>query len=151
VSSAGIEAAAAQILTQSGAGFSHPARSAGQTSRVRSAVHPGNSLQATRTQRALGRIRVGGAAGNGAEAGAVVTGLRSTTVAGGCDAGGGGGLAHEPSNPRIAAPHTWRRGAKDILMWLILLEALAALAILVGIVWWTMFSGRRRGERREDD
>jgi hypothetical protein len=35
-------------------------------------------------------------------------------------------------------------------MWLILLEALAALVILVLIVWWTMFSGRRKGERRDD-
>jgi len=32
-------------------------------------------------------------------------------------------------------------------MWLLILEALLALALLVGIVWWTMFSGRRRGER----
>ena len=31
-------------------------------------------------------------------------------------------------------------------MGLILLEAFAALAALVLIVWWTMFSGRRRGE-----
>jgi hypothetical protein len=29
-------------------------------------------------------------------------------------------------------------------MWLILLEALAALALLLFFVWWTMFSGRRR-------
>jgi hypothetical protein len=36
-------------------------------------------------------------------------------------------------------------------MWLILLEALAALAILVFIVWWTMFSGRRKGEREDGD
>jgi hypothetical protein len=36
-------------------------------------------------------------------------------------------------------------------MWLLLLEALGALAILVLIVWWTMFSGRRRGERVADD
>jgi cyanate permease len=36
-------------------------------------------------------------------------------------------------------------------MWLLLLEALAALAILVFIVWWTMFSGRRRGERHGED
>jgi cbb3-type cytochrome oxidase subunit 3 len=34
---------------------------------------------------------------------------------------------------------------------MILLEALGALALLVFIVWWTMFSGRRRGERDEDD
>lgn len=32
-------------------------------------------------------------------------------------------------------------------MWLILLEALAALLIFVFIIWWTMFSGRRKGER----
>jgi hypothetical protein len=31
-------------------------------------------------------------------------------------------------------------------MWLILLEALGALLILLFIIWWTMFSGRRRGE-----
>ncbi len=33
-------------------------------------------------------------------------------------------------------------------MWVILLEALAALVLLVAIVWWTMFAGRKRGERR---
>jgi hypothetical protein len=31
-------------------------------------------------------------------------------------------------------------------MFLILLEALGALLILVLIVWWTMFSGRKKGE-----
>ena len=31
-------------------------------------------------------------------------------------------------------------------MGLILLEALGALCLLVFIVWWTMFSGRERGE-----
>jgi cbb3-type cytochrome oxidase subunit 3 len=36
-------------------------------------------------------------------------------------------------------------------MWVILLEALAALALLLLIIWWTMFSGRTRGERRNDD
>ncbi len=38
-------------------------------------------------------------------------------------------------------------------MGLILLEALLALLLLVGIVWWTMFSGRRKGElpREEAD
>ena len=35
-------------------------------------------------------------------------------------------------------------------MGLILLEALGALALLIFIVWWTMFSGRKRGERRDD-
>ena len=31
-------------------------------------------------------------------------------------------------------------------MGLILLEALLALVVLVAIVWWTMFSGRKKGE-----
>ena len=33
-------------------------------------------------------------------------------------------------------------------MWVILLEALGAGLLLVFIVWWTMFSGRPRGERK---
>ena len=32
------------------------------------------------------------------------------------------------------------------VMTLILLEAFAALVILILIVWWTMFSGRKNGE-----
>ncbi|WP_395700541.1 hypothetical protein [Aquabacterium sp.] len=36
-------------------------------------------------------------------------------------------------------------------MWVILLEALGAGLIFVFIVWWTMFHGRRGGERRNDD
>ena len=35
-------------------------------------------------------------------------------------------------------------------MWVILLEALAAGLVFVLIVWWTMFSGRKCGERRDD-
>jgi hypothetical protein len=35
------------------------------------------------------------------------------------------------------------------MAWL-LLEALLALLLLVGIVWWVMFAGRRRGERDPD-
>ena len=36
-------------------------------------------------------------------------------------------------------------------MLLILLEALLALLVLVGIVWWTMFSGRKGGEPPRDE
>ena len=36
-------------------------------------------------------------------------------------------------------------------MWVILLEAFGATALLLLIVWWTMFSGRRKGERRDRD
>ncbi len=35
-------------------------------------------------------------------------------------------------------------------MTLLLLEALGALLILVFIVWWTMFSGRKKGELPDD-
>jgi hypothetical protein len=36
-------------------------------------------------------------------------------------------------------------------MGLILLEALLAGAVFVLIIWWTMFSGRKRGELHDDD
>jgi hypothetical protein len=36
-------------------------------------------------------------------------------------------------------------------MGLILLEALLALVLLVAIVWWTMFSGRPKGEPPKDE
>ncbi len=36
-------------------------------------------------------------------------------------------------------------------MWVILLEAFGALALLLLIVWWTMFHGRRGGERSRPD
>lgn len=35
-------------------------------------------------------------------------------------------------------------------MWILILEALGALCLLVFIVWWTMFSGRPGGERRDE-
>jgi hypothetical protein len=34
-------------------------------------------------------------------------------------------------------------------MILLILEALLALLILIGIVWWTMFSGRKNGELKQ--
>lgn len=34
-------------------------------------------------------------------------------------------------------------------MSLLLLEALGALVLLVFIIWWTMFSGRKNGELRD--
>lgn len=36
-------------------------------------------------------------------------------------------------------------------MTIFLLEALLALVILIAIVWWTMFSGRHKGELRAGD
>jgi nitrogen fixation-related uncharacterized protein len=34
-------------------------------------------------------------------------------------------------------------------MWLLILEALLALCVLVFIVWWTMFHGRKDDDRSE--
>ena len=36
-------------------------------------------------------------------------------------------------------------------MWLLFLEAGLALGLLIFIVWWTMFSGRRNGERKDEE
>jgi nitrate/nitrite transporter NarK len=81
-------------------------------------------------------------------------------AAGGVTGGGAtGAVVQAASTPRIAAqtttpgrtpravtgPPTCRR--PPCTMWLIFVEALAALLILIFIVWWTMFSGRKRGER----
>jgi hypothetical protein len=64
---------------------------------------------------------------------------------------GGGETAHAAKLPKIshAAPcrSTFRNEA---VMLVLLLEALGALALLIFIVWWTMFSGRKGGERKED-
>jgi hypothetical protein len=75
----------------------------------------------------------------------------------GCGAGIGA-LAQPASNTSAARAHaptidetTGPAIRFDDLMWLILLEALGALALLIFIVWWTMFSGRDKGERRDRD
>ena len=75
---------------------------------------------------------------------------------------GGSGVSAQPAStasPRIAGQTNRLARALQALfdfdtdpgMVVILLEALLALALLVFIVWWTMFSGRDRGERRSDD
>jgi len=89
-------------------------------------------------------VRVKGcASGAGSAIGAVAAGTA-----------GGGAVAQLPSAPRIAAVAKLRHDEterENHAMWLIVLEALAALGLLVFFVWWTMFSGRRRGERTPDD
>jgi hypothetical protein len=44
-----------------------------------------------------------------------------------------------------------QKPSRKRVMGLILLEALGAGAILVLIVWWTMFSGRNKGEPPDRD
>jgi hypothetical protein len=42
--------------------------------------------------------------------------------------------------------HAIHHHARSLDMTLLLLEALGAGLIFVGIIWWTMFSGRKNGE-----
>jgi hypothetical protein len=56
--------------------------------------------------------------------------------------------------PTIAAIKKPTRNGRRVkkrgfCMGLILLEALLALCIFIAIVWWTMFSGRSKGELRQ--
>jgi hypothetical protein len=76
----------------------------------------------------------------------------------GTDEGGLGGLAQEASSTmaiigtsRTACmEHAARMDAiLGNIMVLLLLEALGALLLLVFIVWWTMFSGRKNGELKD--
>jgi hypothetical protein len=70
-------------------------------------------------------------------------GAESGVVCGFGGAGARGPVEQAASVATIAAATSHR---SPLFMGLILLEAFAALAALVLIVWWTMFSGRRRGE-----
>ena len=149
----------AQAAAQAGAGRWQLRRSAGIASRVRSAFQPGSSLQGTSSQRARGRSRV--------PLPAAAAGTPSSTGSGGggsVRAGAGGvGLAtgvpaqatSSAAQPAARVPRMVpaRRLApwEVVDMWVILLEALIALLLLGGIVWWTMFAGRRRGERHDPD
>lgn len=55
-------------------------------------------------------------------------------------------LGNSHGNARVAVVQR-----EKVLMWLLVVEALAALVILVLIVWWTMFSGRKGGELEDTD
>ena len=59
----------------------------------------------------------------------------------------GSGLLQPTKIPTIN-PHPTRMEPN---LTLLLLEALGAGLIFVGIIWWTMFSGRKNGELPEDD
>jgi len=69
--------------------------------------------------------------------------------------GAGGAVFEQPARvmaiPRIVAAASAWALRRALVMWVILLESLLALVLLGFIVWWTMFSGRRKGERRSHD
>jgi hypothetical protein len=74
---------------------------------------------------------VGGTPGAGNDDGAVGGGAFVT--------GGTGRVAHPTTHSQANAKLQWRNQCLYPTMWLILLEAALALALLVFIVWWTMF------------
>ena len=83
--------------------------------------------------------------------------LLSTAGAGGAglakgSKGNEGGVEQAVMPPRItAAAHPCSQPEIEVNdMDLLLLEALGALALFVFIIWWTMFSGRKGGERQQD-
>ena len=92
---------------------------------------------------------MGAASGNGVGGG--MTGAVGA-VAGGTPCGSlgavwglcGGGVEQLTKLPTIAS------NIRIFIMTLLILEALGALLLLVLIVWWTMFSGRSKGELRTD-
>jgi len=86
------------------------------------------------TRGGAGAGNVGGEApgdGNAGRVGAGVGGVGAVT-------GGAGAVAH-PTSSEATAKLQWRNQHRDPIMWLILLEAALAGALLLFIVWWTMF------------
>jgi len=93
--------------------------------------------------------------------------LPAVTPPVGAEEGGWGGPAQEASKVVMAiiAPSRMERvegtkrlscmahidGIQGNVMALLLLEALGALLLLVFIVWWTMFSGRKNGELKDPE
>lgn len=82
-------------------------------------------------------------------AGPAVEGVLEGGAAAGVEGGvtGCGGELHEINSidntkPKLPTMHE----SRSCFMGLILLEALLALIVLLLIVWWTMFSGRKKGE-----
>jgi hypothetical protein len=116
----------------------------GHQSAIVSLSQPGNSLQSAATQRLRGRWMTERCVSDGIDACEPDEGSERS-ITGAWVGGVSGSTAQPASTPRInAAPKPTH---PLLAMLLILLEALAALAVLLLIVWWTMFSGRKRGER----
>jgi len=68
---------------------------------------------------------------------------------GACGAGGEAQAANIPTIRLIQPRRIQRAASRLVVMTLLLLEALGAFLIFLFIVWWTMFSGRRKGELPE--
>lgn len=66
---------------------------------------------------------------------------------------GGAGVVHAASSA-VKAANAGRLRTPDKpernLMWILLVEALFALFLLIFIVWWTMFAGKKPGSHTQE-
>jgi hypothetical protein len=120
---------------------------AAQASFKLSFAKPGRSFQEAKTHRLLALTKLvvwlGGALAGATLEGVVTEGCGATVGAETC---AGGELQPFNRRGKVIAKLPTMREPRSFCMGLILLEALLALVLLVLIVWWTMFSGRKKGE-----
>ena len=116
-----------------------------------SAFQPGKSLHGTGTQRLVARLMVGAGAVTAATGAAAAGSATAAAMGRGLGAGAAGkaaggviGLRAQPDSH--ALPTMIQTHLENTRMLLLLLEALLAGLLFIGIVWWTMFSGRKGGE-----
>jgi hypothetical protein len=120
-----------------------------------SALNPGSSAQVAKTHLLLAFVKTGASASRDAACGAATT--EAVSEAGGGVEGRAKGGAFRGEEQAVKSQHTVMQmlptihDRRSCCMGLILLEALLALVLLVLIVWWTMFSGRDKGELRPGD
>src|SRR5450759_914115 len=110
-----------------------------QASNKASSAKPGKSAQGTAVQRALARKIGAGRTPVLSDRFTWEDGADPIDAPGTCN----GALLQAASIPTIRPINT---GNRSRFMRLPILEALGALALLLLIVWWTMFSGRNKGE-----
>jgi hypothetical protein len=84
--------------------------------------------------------------------GGVGVGAGVACTGGGSGRSGGSGVLAQPASTRATTASRLRRidNCESMVMWILFLEAGVAFFLLAFIVWWTMFSGRRRGERDDE-
>jgi hypothetical protein len=86
-----------------------------------------------------------------AGSGALSAGTAGEVTAGAGNGGGASSAGGSGTVPQAASIPTIAAIPRNRFMLLILLEALLALLVLVFIVWWTMFAGRKKGEPTRDE
>jgi hypothetical protein len=130
-------------VTKADAGRSQLLIQAPQASDRLSSSKPGSAVQSTASQRLLTRSKLG-----------APVRVESETASAPCS--GAGALSDTVRGRLTQADKTTSISSKQVPpilrnMTLLLLEALGAGLIFIGIIWWTMFSGRNKGELPDPD